>query len=332
MVINKEVGLQRRKMAAARLSVYSNSSLILIKVIAGVLSGSVSIISEAVHSGVDLLAAFIALFSVKTSSLPADEVHPFGHGKIENISGTIEALLIFLAAGWIVYEAIDKLMNVKPLAALSLGVGVMMVSSVVNWLVSSILFRVGRESESIALQADAWHLRTDIYTSLGVMTGLALIWLGGIIYPRVYLQWLDPACAIFVALIITHAAYKLTVTSGRDLVDAKLPEEEERWIMHLISEYRPSLHGFHRLRTRKAGNFRFVEFHIKVDPDMSVESSHDITEELATRIEKHFPKASVTVHTEPCGTECEEKCLAGCFLSQHERDNMIQMSALNKHL
>lgn len=176
--------LQRRKMAAARLSVYSNSGLILVKLIVGVLSGSVSIISEAIHSGVDLLAAFIALFSVRTSHIPADDIHPFGHGKIENISGTIEALLIFLAAGWIVYEALDKLMNVKPLESLGLAVGVMMVSSAVNWLVSSLLFRVGRESESIALQADAWHLRTDVYTSLGVMASLALIWLGGGDLPR----------------------------------------------------------------------------------------------------------------------------------------------------
>lgn len=110
-----ETDQQRRKLAAARLSVISNSGLIIIKIIAGLLSGSVSIISEAIHSGVDLLAAFIALFSVKTSHVPADELHPFGHGKIENISGTIEALLIFIAAGWIVYEAVDKLLYVRPL-------------------------------------------------------------------------------------------------------------------------------------------------------------------------------------------------------------------------
>jgi cation diffusion facilitator family transporter len=327
-----ETGQQQRKLLAARLSVISNIALILFKIIVGVISGSVSIISEAIHSGVDLLASFIALFSVRTSHLPADDAHPFGHGKIENISGTIEALLIFLAALWIIYEAVDKLMNISPLESLAWGVVVMLVSTLLNWGVSIFIFKVGNESDSIALKADAWHHWTDVYTSLGVMVSLALIWLGGIMYPAVYLQWLDPLCAIFVALIITHAAYKLTVTSARDLIDAKLPGEEEHWIIQLIAEYRPSLHGFHRLRTRKAGNFRFVEFHIKVDPDMSVESSHNIAEELTAKIEQHFPKASVIVHTEPCSAVCEKQCLAGCFLSQKERDNMIQLSILNEHL
>ncbi len=320
-----ETDQQRRKLAAARLSVISNSGLIIIKIIAGLLSGSVSIISEAIHSGVDLLAAFIALFSVKTSHVPADELHPFGHGKIENISGTIEALLIFIAAGWIVYEAVDKLLYVRPLTSLGLGMAVMLISALVNWAVSRFLFKVGREADSIAIQADAWHLRTDVYTSSGVMAGLALIWLGGLLVPETNLHWLDPVCAIAVALIIIHAAYELTVKSAMDLLDAKLPEDEEIWIGGLISEYRPSLHGFHKMRTRKSGNFRFVEFHIKVDPDMSVEASHHITEELSSRIEKQYPKASVTVHTEPCDGKCQDHCLAGCLLNEIERDKLKQI-------
>ncbi len=145
--------------------------------------GSVSLISEAMHSGVDFLAALIALFAVKTSGKAADIDHPFGHGKFENISGTIEALLIFLAAVWIIYEAIEKLIHPLPLEDVVLGVAIMLISVVVNTFVSNIIFRVSKETDSIALKAEAWHLRTDIYTSLGVMSALTVIWLGGILRP-----------------------------------------------------------------------------------------------------------------------------------------------------
>ena len=159
------------------LSVASNSFLVLFKVIVGITIGSVSIISEAIHSGVDLLAAIIAMFSVKTSSVPADEQRPFGHGKIENISGFVEALLIFVAAFWIIFEALKKLMEPHEITHAGLGVAVMFVSAVINYFVSRRLFRVGKE-------ADAWHLRTDVYTSAGVMAGLGIIWIGHEFFPR----------------------------------------------------------------------------------------------------------------------------------------------------
>ena len=168
---------ERRKLRVALLSVVSNITLVLLKLVTGLASGSVSILSEAVHSGSDLLASLIAFFSVKTASQPADSKHPFGHGKIENISGTVEALLIFLAAAWIIWEAIDKLVHPQPIETLGWGIGVMLASTLVNIAVSEMLFTVGRETDSVALEADAWHLRTDVYTSAGVMVSLALIWL-----------------------------------------------------------------------------------------------------------------------------------------------------------
>jgi cation diffusion facilitator family transporter len=311
--------LQRRKVRVALLSVISNTTLIAIKLVVGLLIGSVSIISEAIHSGSDLLAAIIAFFSVKTSSLPADLGHPFGHGKIENISGTVEALLIFLAAAWIIFEAIRKLLHPEPIEAVGWGVGVMLVSSVVNIMVSTMLFKVGKETDSVALQADAWHLRTDVYTSAGVMIGLAVIWMGHRALPGLHLGWLDPVAAIFVALVIIKAAYELTVRSARDLVDVRLPEEEEAWIRQLIMEYRASVHGFHQFRTRKAGPFRYVEFHMLVDPQMSVEDSHRITDEITAGIETRFPNTSVTIHTEPCNGNCVGRCLEGCLVPVNSR-------------
>jgi cation diffusion facilitator family transporter len=305
---------QRRKHRVALLSVISNTTLVVMKLAVGLVTGSVSIMSEAIHSATDLLAALIAWYSVRKSGQPADRIHPFGHGKIENISGTVEALLIFFAAGGIIYKAIRKLIHPTPLEILGWGIGVMLFSALVNMVVSRLLFRVGKEPDSVALQADAWHLRTDVYTSAGVMISLILIWSGERVFRGIHFDWLDPVAAIAVALLIIKAAYDLTIKSARDLMDVRLPEDEEYWIHELIRSRGEDIHGFHDLRTRKAGGFRFVEFHMKVDPQMTVEDSHRITEEIAERIEKQFPGTSVTIHTEPCQGDCEKKCLDGCLL------------------
>lgn len=192
----------------------------------GLSIGSVAVISEAIHSAVDLLAALIALFAVHTSAKPADVDHPFGHGKVENISGALEALLIFLAAGWIIYEAVPKLTHpAGESIQVGWGILVMLFSSVVNMLISQRLFIVGKKTDSIALQSDAWHLRTDVYTSAGVMLGLSIIWLGGKLFPAIDLHWVDPLAALVVALLIIKAAWKLTSEAVRDLLDSRLPEE-----------------------------------------------------------------------------------------------------------
>lgn len=311
--------VQKRKTRVALLSVISNTALVLMKLVVGIMINSVSVISEAIHSGMDLVAAIIAWFSVRTSSKPADDDHPFGHGKIENVSGTVEALLIFLAAGWIIYEAIKKFIHPEPIEAAFWGVGVMLISAVTNVIVSQKLFKVGRETDSVALLADAWHLRTDVYTSVGVMAGLALIWLGQWILPGYDLNGLDPVCAIAVALLIIKAAYDLTVQSARDLLDANLPEEEHAWIRNLIEENRGTVRGYHHLRTRKAGHLRFIEVHIQVDLKMTVESSHQLAQRLSWAIKEHLTNSTVLIHIEPCTGNCADKCLAGCLLTESER-------------
>jgi cation diffusion facilitator family transporter len=305
------------------LSVASNSVLVLFKVIVGVLIGSVSIISEAIHSGMDLVAAVIAMYSVKTSSVPADERHPFGHGKIENISGFVEALLIFIAAFWIIFEALKKLNSPKVMEFAEWGVAVMLFSSVVNYIISRKLFQVGKEADSIALQADAWHLRTDVYTSAGVMAGLSVIWLGHKLFPNPNIHWMDPVAALFVAVLILRAAYNLTVHSILDLLDVKLPPEEENFIRAIIS-HQPVIYGFHQLKTRKAGHVRFVEFHIKVDPQMSVLDSHGITKTLKQNIRKKFTDCVITIHIEPCDGVCSDVCVAGCLLPEEKRPRILK--------
>lgn len=318
---------QRRKTAVAWLSVISNTTLVLLKLIVGLLIGSVSVMSEAIHSGVDLLAAIIALFAVKTAGKPADKDHPFGHGKIENISGTVEALLIFLAAGWIIFEALKKLLHHQGAVEDPVwGVAIMLISAVANLYVSGRLFKVGTETDSIALQADAWHLRTDVYTSAGVMLGLLVITAGKLFWPDVDLSWVDPVAALAVALLIIHAAWELTMQSGRDLLDASLPSDEEAWIIQHIMRLYPSVRGYHNLRTRKAGQTRFIEFHLIVEADMLVEDAHRVSEDMTSGIEERFPGAHVTVHIEPCDGKCFGHCLEGCLLTEEERQLMPHKS------
>lgn len=316
------VDAQQRKNAVAWLSVISNSVLVVGKLIVGVLTGSVSVISEAIHSGVDLLAAVIALFAVKTSNKVADAEHPFGHGKVENISGTVEALLIFLAAGWIIYEAVHKLLAPEPLKAVGWGIGIMLVSSAVNLSVSKLLFKVGRETDSVALQADAWHLRTDVYTSAGVMVGLGLILVGQRLMPGTNLLWLDPVAAIAVALLIIRAAWTLTKQSGRDLMDASLPADEITWIRKRLNGLAPAVRGFHHLRTRKAGAARFIELHLVVDKDLTVERAHNLADAVTRDIKARLPGATVTIHVEPCDGQCRPACLEGCLLTEAQRSSV----------
>lgn len=316
--------LARRKTRAAILSVVSNSVLVAAKLVGGLAVGSVAVISEAIHSAVDLLAALIAWFAVKTSGAPADERHPYGHGKIENISGVVEALLIFAAAGWIIVEAVHKLTApaAGPAESVGLGVIVMGISAGVNLLVSAYLMRVGRQTESIALQADAWHLRTDVWTSAGVMAALGVIWLGRLIWPGVDLMWIDPVAAIAVALLIVKAAWDLTIQAAGDLLDQSLPPAETDWIRDHVATRAPRIASCHDLRGRRVGARRFIEVHIAVDHAETVGVAHDLAESVEQAIDGQFPGSTVTVHLDPCDASCKPRCLSGCLLGSARRNQL----------
>lgn len=312
------MNFQHQKTNVALLSVISNTFLVSGKIIVGLMINSVAIISEAIHSGMDLLAAIIAFTAVKISGKPPDQCHPFGHGKAENLSGAIEALLIFAAAGWIIYESILKIIHPRHIDEPVWGFGIMLISSVLNWLVSRQLFIVSKKTESIALEADAWHLRTDVWTSIGVMIGLGIIWFGDHFLPTTNLNWVDPVAALIVAVMILKTAYDLTVKSVRDLLDAGLEPAEEEEIRQMITTHDSQIRGFHNLRTRKSGGWRFVEFHILVNPAMSVNRSHKITDELTMKIRKIMPDSMITIHVEPCKSKCYPKCMAGCLVNRKQ--------------
>ena len=308
--------LNREKASVARLSILSNSALVVLKLIVGLLIGSVSVLSEAIHSGIDLIAALIAYFSVRKSSEPPDQEHTFGHGKLENISGTIEALLIFAAALFIIWEAYQKILHGVELENLGLGIGVMALSSVVNYFVSRRLMATARRTESIALEADAWHLRTDVLTSLGIFAGLAIIWLVGTFTPY-DVKFLDPVFAIVVALFILRAALELILKSAKDLMDAGLPAEETGEIERIIKEHSARYAGFHELRTRRSGSDRFIDLHLVVSRELNVEQAHALADHIEEDIKGRFPRASVIIHVEPCDNK--DSCLS-CQASDCSRN------------
>jgi cation diffusion facilitator family transporter len=310
---------EKRKKAVALLSIFSNSFLVAGKLIVGVLIGSVSVISEAIHSAVDLLAAVIAFLAVRSSSKPADDQHPYGHGKWENISGAVEALLIIVAACWIMYESIHKFYHPADLPQAGLGVVLMLISAAMNLIVSHFLFKVGKQTDSMALLADGWHLRTDVYTSAGVMVGLGVIWLGGLFFEDINLLWLDPLVAMAVAILILYAASKLVRDSLRDLLDESLPMPEQVWISNKVRELQPTVRSCHKLRTRRSGTTRFIDLHLVVAPNMTVEKSHEISHQLAAEIQAHFRDSSVIAHIEPCDGRCPQLCVDSCMLSPAER-------------
>jgi cation diffusion facilitator family transporter len=303
-----------KKARVAALSVASNSTLVVFKLIVGLYSGAVSILSEAIHSGVDLIASLIAFFAVRAAGKPADANHTFGHGKFENLSAAIEGLLIFVAAGWIIYESILKLMYPEPVDNLQWGIVVMGISAITNLAISHQLFKVGKETDSAALMADGWHLRTDVWTSAGVAIGLTLYMLGRTFMPELNLHWIDPVIAMGVAGLIIKAAWELTSEAVTYLLDASLPEEEEKAITMILDQMEPQVLNFHNFKTRKAGSERFVEFHLVVDKDLSVKHAHDICDDITAKIKSQYPKTEVMIHTEPCLAECNGGCLGTCSI------------------
>lgn len=287
-----------RKVKVARLSVLSNTLLIIMKVIVGILSGSVSILSEAIHSFMDLLAAIIAFFSVRISDTPADDRHPYGHGKFENISGVIEAMLIFIASGWIVFEAVKKIIHLHPVEKIGLGIIVMAISAIVNFIISRRLLKVAKATDSIALEADALHLKVDVYTSLGVAGGLLLMVILELLFSSILIHYLDPVIAILVALLILRESFILFKKAYAPLLDSALSEKEVEDVRHILEKYCSETISYHGLRTRKAGNYRYVDFHLNVPAGMSVKDSHDLCDTIENDIKSILNPSEVSIHVE----------------------------------
>jgi cation diffusion facilitator family transporter len=283
----------RSKSGAAALSIASNSILIALKLAAGAITGSIAILTEAIHSLIDLVASVIAFISVRKADEPADEEHPYGHEKVENLAATIEGILILVGAAVIVYEATHRLAVGASVESLGVGIAVMGFSVLANLFVSGVLYRQARVHESPALEGDAAHLRTDALTSAGVLLGLALVQLTGI-------DAFDSITALVVAAAIVSAGINIIRRSSGVLVDETLPDAEMDRIEQAIAAARtPEVAGYHKLRARRAGRRRHIDFHVQYRSGTSLERAHELAHEMRDSIEAEIPQAEVLIHVEP---------------------------------
>ena len=285
------------KTGAALLSVVSNSVLIVLKLAAGILTGSIAILTEAIHSGIDLIASLIALFSVRKADEPADEDHPYGHEKAENVAAGAEAMLILLGAAIIIIEAIRRLFFEDfEVDQVAIGIAVIGFSIVANLVVSTYLYRRARAHDSPALEGDAAHLRADALTSLAVLVGLLLVEVTG------NSAW-DSIAALTVAIAIIVTGVRLALRSGRVLMDEAPPAQELDRIEEAIAATRPpEMAGYHKLRARRAGSRRHVDMHVQFRAGTTLEDAHRMAHSLRDAIEAEVPNADVLIHVEPEGS------------------------------
>jgi len=282
--------------ATAMVSVVSNSLLIVLKLVAGVLTGSIAILTEAIHSGIDLLASLIALFSVRKAEEPADADHPYGHEKAENVAAGAEAMLILLGASIVVIEAVRRLFEGAEIDRVGIGIVVIGISIAVNLVVSTFVARRARSLDSPALEADAAHLRADALTSIAVLVGLILVQVTG------SSEW-DSIAALTVAGAIVYTGVQLALRSSQVLMDAAPPESELDEIERAIAAARPpEMAGYHKLRARRAGARRHVDLHVQFRTGTTLEEAHRLAHALRDAIQAAVPNADVLIHVEPEGS------------------------------
>jgi cation diffusion facilitator family transporter len=281
------------KSGAAALSIASNSALIAIKLAAGAVTGSIAIVTEALHSLIDLIASVVAFVSVRKADEPADAEHPYGHEKVESLAAAIEGMLILVGAGVIVFEATRRLVAGADVDALGIGIAVMGFSVLANLAVSTVLYRQARAHDSPALEGDAAHLRTDALTSAGVLVGLALVELTGVVA-------FDSITALVVAAAIVAAGLRILRRSSGVLVDETLPGPELDRIEAAIAAARtPEVAGYHKLRARRAGKRRYIDLHVQYRSGTSLERAHELAHAMRAAIEAEVRGAEVLIHVEP---------------------------------
>ena len=294
------------KSGAAKLALAVVLGLVVLKVVIAAITGSISILAQTVDSFLDLLAVVITVFSIGIAAKPADKEHPFGHGKIENISAIVQAILIFTAGGLIIYSAVSRIESGAVIELTEAGIGIMVVSITVSILLSRHLLKVSRATDSLAMEAIAHNIAADVYSAAGVLAGLVVIRFTELVI-------LDSIIALAVSLIIIKSAYNVIRKSFGGLIDVKLPKKEEAEIKSCLKEHVGQLVGFHELRTRKAGSQRFIDLHLVMPKNASVEEAHRMCDHLEQDLENRLNNTNVTIHIEPCTIECD-RCSVLCSL------------------
>jgi cation diffusion facilitator family transporter len=292
--------------SAAKLSLGVIVGLITLKVAVAVITGSISIVAQAADSLFDLFAVIITVMAIRIATKPADEEHPFGHGKAENIAAVIQAVLIFTAGALIIYTAVRRMLTGATVELTEAGIGVMLVSVIVSILLARHLLKVSRSTGSPALEANAYNIAADVYSAAGVLVGFLVIR-----FSNLYI--IDPIMAVVVAFFILKAGYNVTRRSFGGLVDTRLPEQEEAEIKAAIMKHGCLIGGFHDLRTRQAGRQRYIELHLVMPRNASVDITHRMCDNLEQDIEKRLPNTSITIHVEPGDMDCDQ-CSVSCTI------------------
>jgi len=283
----------RTRVLALRAPLFSNALLVVAKIVVWLVSGSVSVLSEAAHSLADLLVTTMQVVTVRLASRPADENHAYGHGKFENLSAAIEALLILATGAFVVAQAIPHLVHpAHSFPRLDIGIVVMFGSAIINLIVAMRLQAVAKQEQSPALLAEAAQLRADVVTAAGVGAGLVAIRLSGA-------SIIDPIVSLLVAGLIAKAAFDVSARAFVDLTDGRLPQQEEALIREIIDEHRGIFVGYHKLRTRRSGGGEFIDFHLQMRGDMPLREAHDQSDAIVVAIKQALPRAHVLIHLEP---------------------------------
>jgi len=290
------------KVRAAVVSLATGVAILVLKFAAYLLTGSVALLSDAAESVVNVLAANIALISLVVASRPPDDSHQYGHAKAENVSSTTEAALIAAAGAWIMFSAISRLVNPRPLSSLPLGLALVTAAALANLAVAMFLLRISRAEHSIALEVSARHLLSDVLTSVGVLIGVGLVLATG---------WapLDAIAALVVGGNIAWMGVELLRRSLGGLMDARLPPEEEARILAVLDAHRGDIVEYHAMRTRQAGSSRFLDLHLVLHRSFTVGEAHDMTDHLEQHLTEALPGVDVLIHVEPCEASCA-RCAA----------------------
>jgi cation diffusion facilitator family transporter len=290
---------------AAALALGAVVSLIAAKVIVAVLTGSISVTAQAADSSLDFVGIAIAFFAVRAALAPADDEHPFGHGKLEAMAAFVQALLIVTAGVLIILAAVDRIRNGGTIEMTEAGIAVMVFSIGVSLLLARHLRRVSRVTGSLALEAASRNINADVYSAAGVLAAMVAIRFTEMVI-------FDAVIAIGVSILIFKSAWDVVRRSMVELTDERLPPDEEQVVVACMTEHQAQLVDFHAIRTRKAGGQRFIDLHIVMPKDASLAQAHEMCDHLEQDIQSRLPNASVTIHAEPCEIVCSECVVSPC--------------------
>jgi ferrous-iron efflux pump FieF len=290
--IDKE---RRAKNSAARLSIIVAGTLIVVKTVTGILTGSISVWASLLDSTMDIFASTVNFFAIRTATRAADEGHPYGHGKAESLAGLFQSIVIATSGVFLMREAIHRIISPKAIESEIIGIATMVFAIVASWLLVQRLRTVAKETNSPALSADALHYITDVYINGGVLIAFVITALTN-------WQIADPIVSIAIALYIIWSAIIVARDSTEVLMDARLPVEVDDKVADIVSRYRDEgVVGFHDLRTRRSGSEQFIDLHLEIIKEKTFEEAHDLTEEVIKNIETEIPRSKVQIHSDPVG-------------------------------